>query len=70
MAKAAGSGAVLADLRDLRPMVAFLLDRLDEFSADNLTDETARDWFGHVEPAAARLRAAIGRDQGSPGGSA
>lgn len=35
---------------------AFLLDRLAEWGNDNLTDDAARDWFGHVSPSEARLR--------------
>ena len=40
----------------------FLIERLDEWRAENLTDIGARDWFGHVEPAidAARVARATG----------
>ncbi|PRY24844.1 hypothetical protein CLV78_10214 [Aliiruegeria haliotis] len=39
----------------------FLLDRLseiDEFIGDN--ERLTREWFGHVEPSIARLRALVG----------
>jgi hypothetical protein len=36
-----------------------LADRVNEWSNENLTDETARDWFGHVEPALETFRAAM-----------
>ena len=35
-----------------------LVDRINTWSNDNLTDENCRDWFGHVEPALTAYRAA------------
>lgn len=44
---------------ELVEKVAFLLDRLDDFE-NSISDEgDAREYHGHVRPAAARLRAAI-----------
>lgn len=34
---------------------SFLLDRLKDFG-EELSEESARDWFGHVEPAMERLK--------------
>jgi hypothetical protein len=48
--------------RAFRGTTRFLIERLDEWSADNLTDDSARDWLGHVEPAIDRARAALNRD--------
>jgi hypothetical protein len=50
-----------------------LLLRLCEWAADNLTDESARDWFGYVEPPLERARAALQTglqcDEGTMGGN-
>lgn len=45
--------------KSVKAKAAFLVERLDEWSADNLNDENARDWLGHVEPAIERLRQAL-----------
>lgn len=37
----------------------FLLDRIDQLDWSVDAEEFFRDWCGHVEPAIARLRAAI-----------
>lgn len=34
----------------------FLLQRIDEWTGENLTDSNARDWDGHVLPPMERLR--------------
>jgi hypothetical protein len=47
----------------LREAAGKLAERLNDWSNDHLTDEAARDWFGHVEPALANLRAILGDDQ-------
>jgi len=39
--------------------LSFLLDRLNEFSSDNLTVEGCREWNGHILPAFSRGRTAI-----------
>ena len=45
----------------LREAGAFLLGRLDELEwHDGQLDETARQYFGHVDPAVYRFRAALG----------
>jgi len=43
-------------LREMREAGQFLLDRLSEVE---ITEEIAREWMGHVEPAVGRFRAAI-----------
>jgi hypothetical protein len=48
----------LADeVADLKKESAFLLDRLHDFENGSVTDDTARDWYGHVRPSMARLTA-------------
>jgi hypothetical protein len=44
---------------ELEAVLEPLLLRLCEWAADNLTDESARDWFGYVEPPLERARAAL-----------
>lgn len=46
----------------------FLLNRIAEWSASELTDENARGWIGHVDPSVERLRAMIRAAQGATGG--
>lgn len=58
------SGADEREIAALREDACFLIERLEEFAADNLTEEGARDWIGHVEPAIARLRAAAAMAEG------
>ena len=36
----------------------FLTDRINDWTPDNLTDESCTDWLGHVEPALAAYRQA------------
>jgi hypothetical protein len=45
--------------KTLKQRAAFLIERLDEWSADHLDEEGARDWLEHVEPAIERLRALL-----------
>jgi hypothetical protein len=56
---------------ELEAVLEPLLLRLCEWAADNLTDESARDWFGYVEPPLERARAALQtapqRDEGTMG---
>lgn len=48
---------------ELEAALGELLPRLNDWSADNLTDENCRDWFGHVEPPLHRARNALnGKD--------
>jgi hypothetical protein len=47
------------NLLRIRDEAAFLLDRLDDLTLDDDTDDLIRDWNGHVEPSIARLRAAL-----------
>ena len=58
---------------ELEAVLEPLLLRLCEWAADNLTDESARDWFGHVEPPLERARAALQtspqHDEGTMGGN-
>ena len=42
----------------------FLIDRINDWSPDGLTDENCSDWIGHVEPALARYREARKKLQG------
>lgn len=47
--------------------ITFLLERLDEWSADYLPEgDGARDWCGHIDPSIARLRSLLtaGEEQG------
>ncbi len=48
-----------AEARRLADEAAFLLARLAEWENENLTDEGARDWAGHVCPSIERLRIAL-----------
>ena len=50
---------------DLLEDGGFLIDRLDEFESDLKDDAVARQFYGHVSPALARLRAAISRANGA-----
>ena len=36
----------------------FLIDRINDWTPDNLTDESCTDWLGHVEPALTAYRQA------------
>lgn len=38
---------------------SFLLERLEEFAAEITTETLSREWYGHVSPALARVRAAL-----------
>ena len=46
-------------MAELEAVLEPLLLRLCEWAADNLTDESVRDWSGHVEPQLERARAAL-----------
>ena len=52
--------ALAAERDALRDAAEFLLERLHEWSSDNLTDENCGDWFGHVDPSMERLSALTG----------
>ena len=52
--------ALAAERDALRDEAEFLLERLHEWSSDNLTDENCGDWFGHVDPSMERLSALTG----------
>lgn len=43
----------------IRAEAQFLIDRLDEFAPDIDTANNERDFYGHVEPSIARLRALL-----------
>ena len=45
-----------AEITQTLNSTTFLVERLEDWQGNNLTDETARDWGGHVVPALARLR--------------
>lgn len=55
----AGIGARAAERDRMREAVSSLLDRLAEWVNEHMTDDNARDWDGHVEPAIARVSAAL-----------
>ena len=57
---AAALRALAAERDALRDEAEFLLERLHEWSSDNLTDENCDDWFGHVDPSMERLSALTG----------
>lgn len=50
----------LLEQRDgLMTAASFLLERLNEFADDNISDGNGADWMGFVEPAMARLSGAL-----------
>ena len=58
-----GNANLIAAAPDLAADGKFLLDRLSDFESE-ISDEQAREWFGHVQPAIARFRAAIAKAEG------
>lgn len=50
-------------LVDLALAARLAVERVDEWSTDHLTDDTVREWWGHVEPALAGLRRALNRTE-------
>lgn len=52
-------GKLELQLESIKHDAQFLLDRIAGWEADGLDGSGEREWHGHVEPAIARLRAAI-----------
>lgn len=57
--KNAWQAQLIASFEAQAKAAQFLVDRIDNWAGENLTDETFPDWDGHVSSALERLRAQI-----------
>lgn len=55
---------LIAEAPALVKALEAVLARVNEWSNEHLTDETASDWMGHVAPAAEKARAVLARVRG------
>ena len=63
-AKSEANAHLIAAAPDMYGEAEFLLDRLGEFENDLPEGLVARDFYGHIEPSMARLRAILAKARG------